>query len=235
MTLMPKETHQQEELLGELDPQPPTIPAHRGPMRVILAFLLALLIIVMIVPFYAIKLDPEPKNIPPLVDVLDGLNLQTTNHSTIAYTDFPLLVAQASNDQAIKTVADSIVTQSCDGGDARRVCHAKALFYFVRDNFDYVADPASFEYIKTPQESFISQGGDCDDASVLLASTLAAVGIETRFVFIPRHVFIQAYLPEAIKRHKDEDGWVNLDPTCVNCGFGETAYATANARKTIVG
>ncbi|MBI4149834.1 transglutaminase domain-containing protein [Candidatus Woesearchaeota archaeon] len=213
-----------------------TIPTQPGPWRTILAILLALLIILMIIPFYAIKVNPEPKNLPTVEEVLQGLDLQQTNRTSMVYSDFPLLALQASNDQVIKTVADRIVTQGCTHarGETRRVCHAKALFYLVRDDFNYVADPASFEYIKTARESLLSQGGDCDDASLLLASLLEAVGIETRFVFIPRHVYVQVHLPEALKRYQDADGWVNLDATCQDCGFGEVTYGTAGARKTVI-
>ncbi len=218
------------DLETELAPQP-------GPWRIILAVMLALLIILMVVPFYSIKVNPEPKALLTYEEALWGLDLRQTNHSAVAYADFPLSAKQASNDQLIKTVADRIVSQSCAHaqGEARRVCHAKALFYFVRDNFNYVADPSSFEYIKTAQESILSTGGDCDDASLLLASLLSSVGIETRFVFVPRHVYIQARLPEAIKRYQDDDGWVDLDATCDGCGFGEAAPSAVGARKAIVG
>jgi len=214
----------------ELAPQP-------GPWRIILAVILALLIILMVVPFYSIKVNPEPKDLPTYEEALRGIDLGQTGHSAVAYADFPLLVKQASNDQLIKTVADRIVSQSCAHaqGEAGRVCHAKALFYFVRDNFNYVADPSSFEYIKSARESLLSTGGDCDDASLLLASLLSSVGIETRFIFIPQHVYVQARLPEAIKRYQDADGWVDLDATCDGCEFGEVAPSAVRARKTVVG
>jgi len=223
----------EEGLLGDLEEGAPSEPAKKGPGRVFLAIMLGLLIILMVVPFYSIKADPEPKGIPTLSEAIVGLDIQPANHGKVEYADFPLLAKQASDDQVVKTVADRIASHSCRSGET--VCQAKAMFYFVRDKFSYVADPASFDYIKTARESLMSQGGDCDDASLLLASLLSSVGTRSRFIFIPGHVYVQAYLPEAIARYKDADGWVNLDATCQGCGFGETPYSTLDARKTVVG
>jgi hypothetical protein len=222
----------EDDLLDELEPDRPKEPARKGPGRILLAFLLGLLLILMVVPFYSIKADPEPKGIPSLAEAIAGLEL-SGNHTPIAYQDFPIAVKLASRDPALKAVADRIATRSCASGET--VCHAKALFYFVRDELDYVQDPASYEYIKTAQEALVNSGGDCDDASLLLASLLAAVGVEARFVFVPRHVYVEAYLPDALSRYTDEHGWVSLDPTCVGCGFGEVSLATLGARKSYVG
>jgi len=132
----------------------------------------------------------------------------------------------------IKIIADNIVSTGCTSGDS--VCHAKALFYFVRDEFDYVLDPTAYEYVKTAHESFLSKSGDCDDASVLLGTMLKSVGIPSRFVFVPGHVYIEVQLPEAPNRHKQDNGWIVLDGTCSNCGFGELAFRYRNVEKQYV-
>ncbi|MBU1849830.1 MAG: hypothetical protein KKH40_03825, partial [Nanoarchaeota archaeon] len=41
----------------------------RSPLRYILAVFLIFLLIVMIIPYYNIKLDPRPENIPSVEDV----------------------------------------------------------------------------------------------------------------------------------------------------------------------
>jgi transglutaminase-like putative cysteine protease len=93
-----------------------------------------------------------------------------------------------------------------------------------------------YDYVKSAQESLKTTGGDCDDASVLAANLLQAVGIRTRFVFIPGHVYIQAYLPDALKRYKTEDNdFVSLDLTCRSCSIGELPYSDFEAEKKIGG
>ena len=176
-----------------------------------------LIVIVMVVPYYAIRLDPEPKNIPSLEEVAydvkgDGITVSSASemHKLLK-----------PNDPAIKRVADRIVTKSCEGN---KICHAKAIFYFVRDNFDYVGDPVNYEYIKSAKESLSSKALDCDDFSVLLANLEEAVGVDAEFVFIPGHVYVKIYLPDARKGYKQPDNWIYLDATCSNCRFGEVPY-----------
>jgi transglutaminase-like putative cysteine protease len=58
---------------------------------------------------------------------------------------------------------------------------------------------------------------------VLLASLLEAIGIPTRLAFVPRHVYVEAYIPDAPRRYQ-QDGWVSLDATCKECDFGEVMW-----------
>jgi transglutaminase-like putative cysteine protease len=108
------------------------------------------------------------------------------------------------------------------------------MFYFVRDNIEYVNDPVKKEYIKGAKETLVSKVGDCDDHSVLLANLLQAVGIDARFVLITNHIYVQIYLEDARNKYKQEDGWINLDPTCSNCEFGEVSYSTALSPKNTI-
>lgn len=195
----------------------------------VIALLLVLMFVLWYIPYDAITLDPEPKNIPKLSDFSFEERYTAYQNVSSPY-EYPLLLTPF--DSQIKRVADKIAVQSCYSNE--RVCFAKALFYFVRDNFDYVNDPLSFEYVKSAQESLLSQGGDCDDASVLLANLMRALGIETRFVFIPGHVYLQIYLPEAVQKYKEEQHWINLDATCKNCAFGEIPWNSNKAEKRYV-
>jgi hypothetical protein len=202
----------------------------RSPIWWIVGVFLVLLIILLIVPQYGIKLDPNPTNIPKLSDVTFLLGNETgTKLEANNMDDYKVLVSPTN--PKIKLIADRIVSESCEGN---KVCHAKALFFFVRDNLDYVSDPSRYEYVKDAILSLQSEGGDCDDASVLLATLLEAVGIRTRFVFIPGHVYIEAFLPEALNRYRSPDRWVTLDATCKDCGFGEIPYSTAQAQKIYI-
>lgn len=106
-----------------------------------------------------------------------------------------------------------------------------ALLSDVRARMRYTPDPLDTELVKAPWESIRGSGGpaggglepmDCDDATVLLASMLAAVGIPNRFVVVAAeagrpnewsHVYLAA---------RTEDGiWVDLDPIVRNYGVGD--------------
>jgi Transglutaminase-like superfamily len=201
---------------------------HKGPIRWIISIFLVLIIIMWIIPMKAIKLDPSPNYIPSYGEIVDfeiNFNEPFSNSITLGLID--------GKDSSIKKVADRIVVKACS--NKGEICHAKAIYYFVRDNFVYVNDPNEFEYVKPAKLSLFSSGGDCDDSSVLVASLLDAVGIKTRFVFITNHVFVQANLPKALNRYKVESDWVNLDATCKNCEFGEVSYQTSKMHKRYLG
>src|SRR3989338_2214115 len=204
----------------------------KGPIRYILAIFLLLLLVLWYFPAQSVKVDPEPRNMPLITEVIPP-NLAAIQPDFIPASRHDYLMYVSPADHEVKYTADRIAALSCDGN---RICHAKAIFYFVRDNFQYVSDPTAFDYVKTARQSLLSGGGDCDDAAVLAANLLQAVGIQTRFVFIPGHVYIQAYLPEAARKYKSEDkNYVNLDLTCRSCDFGELPYADTTDEKTIVG
>ena len=206
-------------------------PWWKGPLKYILGIFLILILILWYFPMQAIKLDPEPSFIPGINEVIPQNITLPTKVNINNRNDYLKLIN--SNDPLIKLTSDRIVTLACEGN---KICHAKALYYFVRDNFHYVSDPTAYEYVKSARESLMTLGGDCDDASVLTANLLQAVGIRTRFVFIPGHVYIQAYIPTALRRYKSEDlDFVSLDLTCKNCEFGELPYSDFNENKVIVG
>jgi len=201
-------------------------PFWKRPMIIILGIFLLLLIITMFIPYYSIKLDPSPSYIPEISEVTPE-NIEIQENATQNYLELI-----KPNDPIIKQTADKILSLS--GCKSHKICQAKSLFFFVRDKFNYVSDPLRYEYIKSPRESLSAKGGDCDDASVLLANLLESIGITTRFVFIPGHVYIQAYMPDALARYK-EIGWVNMDATCSYCDFGEIPYTTADKDKRYLG
>ena len=205
-------------------------PWWKGPIKWIIGLFLVLIIVLWVFPYYSIRLDPEPSGVPKLSDVFEGGVVINKTNDVVSREDFLKLVEPAN--PIVKGVADRVVSYGCG---SEKVCHAKALFYFVRDEFNYVSDPESFEYVKSAVERLSNKGGGCDDASVLLVNLLEAVGIRARFVFVPGHVYVQAYLPEALNRYKDKDGYVSLEPTCSNCDFGEIGFSDFKAEKSYVG
>jgi len=199
-------------------------PFWKRPLVIIIGLFLILIMISMSVPYYSVKLDPEPKYIALIEEVVNGeivLENKTTN-------DYLSLVKP--NDVVVKRAADKIVSLS--GCGSNKICQAKAIFYFVRDRFDYVSDPYKYEYVKSARESLVSHNGDCEDGSLLAVNLLEAIGIKTRFVFIPRHVYIDIWLPEALNKYKQKDGWISLDVTCGYCEFGEIPYQNVDKRKS---
>ncbi len=224
-----KEAHAIE---GQLKGEREELKKEKSALWYILAVFLALIVVSMIIPYYGIKLDPEPNYIAKLGEVLpEGVVIGNESHGIDKKKDF--LRFLDSGDVVVKQIADSVVSKS--GCMGHKVCYAKALFYFVKDkdNLNYINDPPD-EYVKTAKETLKSGGGDCDDFSVLLANLLQAVGISTRFVFVPGHVYVEAYLPEAIGKYKSEGEWVSMDSTCEYCEFGEISISSSNKEKVYV-
>ena len=203
--------------------EPDHEPWYKGPMKIIMGVFLLLLIVLWVFPHYGLKQNPEPQYTPTLEELqLNKLSIPEINSNNM--NSYVQLTPE------IKQIADKIVTLSCP--QTHKVCNAKAIFYFIQKNFNYLNDPLAFEYYKTPQESLQSNSGDCDDASILLSSLLQSIGLQTRFVFVTRHVFVQVKIKEAVSSYKDQNDWINLDPTCNGCNFGEIHYSYSNSKKT---
>jgi len=202
-------------------------PWYKGPLKWIFSLFLILLIILMIVPYYSIRLDPEPKHIPNIDEVLFDTKLETNNSVKLA--DISHLGAFVKpNDPVIKRAADKIVSLSCTQG---KICHAKAIYYFVRNNVQYVSDPVNSEYIEDPKEVLFTGAGDCESGSILLSSLLEAIGIDTQLVLITGHAYLRIKLKDALNRYKIDD-WVYLDWTCKSCSFGEIPWKNVRKQAT---
>ncbi|NOZ81048.1 MAG: transglutaminase domain-containing protein [DPANN group archaeon] len=228
----PTDAHQEmADAEGKLEDAPQKVRTLRRFYQGI-AVLLVLLMIFWIIPAYTIKIDPEPRQIPTVQEARPG-NFSLSPIKVSFPTPDQFYEFVHPEDPVVKQTADYVISRACEGREGR-ICNAKALFYFVRDKFAYTNDPLSYEYVKTPRESLRSPVGDCDDASVLLASLLRAEGIDTRFVFIPGHVYVKAYLPDARRKYHDGDFWVALDATCEYCGFGEIPYKNQDAKKKLI-
>ncbi|MBW2964420.1 transglutaminase-like domain-containing protein [Candidatus Woesearchaeota archaeon] len=206
------------------------IDGKRNPFAYLLVLVLLLLVILMAIPYYGIKLDPFPKNIPEPDDVMPyHVEVLINDTPTVQSTDrVDMLQLVIPDHQAIRNMAVKIATESCEGSSD--ICYAKALFYFVRDNFKYVSDPPN-EYYESPFETLYSGGADCDGLAILLANLESAIGIPVRFAFIPDHVYVQIKLDDAPKKYKENDDWISLDATCDGCEFGEVPYSTLNKKK----
>ncbi|NQU98977.1 transglutaminase domain-containing protein [Candidatus Woesearchaeota archaeon] len=202
----------------------------KGPIIYIAAVFLILLLVLMIFPHYGVKLDPRPDSMPTVEEVfLFEDNFSTEPKSLKTRNDFLDFVVPEN--PIIKTTANRIASYGCSG---EKVCHAKAIYYFVRDNFEYIADPVNFEYVEMSQDFIISGGGDCESGTLLMANLMEAVGIDSQLVFIPGHAFLRIKLPEALSKYKRDFSWVYLDWTCDNCEFGEIPRRNIDAYKTFL-
>jgi transglutaminase-like putative cysteine protease len=167
----------------------------------------------MAIPYWGIRLNPEPRNVPTR-DQLIIPEPAIRIHNYTSVSEFRALVTPT--DPTIRQIAGTIAATSCERS---QLCQAKALYYFVRDNFDYVSDPVRREYVEDPKEFLNVGGGDCESGTILLSSLLESIGVDTQLVFIPGHAYLRAKLDSP--RTYERDGWVYLDWTCRNCDFGE--------------
>lgn len=216
----------QHEELNLLSEEPRAIP---GPVRIMIGLFLAILLLITIIPYYAVRLDPRPSRIADLSEVMDGIEV---SQSDIILTDpGSILMLVQPADPRVKSVATRVASIGCEG---ELVCQAKSMYLFVRNNIRYVPDPRGTEYISDPLSTLKDGGGDCDDQALLLANLLGAIGIRTRFVFVPGHVYVQAQLADALDKYKTEADWVTLDSTCKSCEFGDVPWVYSSAQKQYI-
>src|SRR5207244_5211956 len=127
----------------------------------------------------------------------------------------------------------------------RNLSYAAALFDALGTlGVTYVPDPqnpypairesrGAVDKINYPRETLLKRTGDCDDLTVLMAALLGSVGVGTRFVDVPGHIFL--LLDTGLhERHRlglpvnpellvvlDDELWVPLEVTAVDKGFAE--------------
>ena len=183
----------------------------KNPLTIIGALFLIFIILVMSVPLSNLRHFENPKNIPSLQEIQPMLPDVIENPTTRNLYDY---VTPA--DPVVKQVSNKIVAESCSHSDT---CYAKALYYFVRNNIQYISDP-KIEYFETPAETLKTGGADCDGQAILLLNLLQSVGIYAEFQKMPGHIYVKAVIPEAPRIYK-KNGWIYMDPTCKNCDFGK--------------
>ena len=80
------------------------------------------------------------------------------------------------------SIIDNDTTNSKEG-------YINAIYRHIVENFQYKEDPVDFELIKTPNETIIDEGGDCEDLTILLNSLLENIGIKTYLVMNETHAY----------------------------------------------
>lgn len=182
----------------------------KGPIKIIIAVGLILLMVAVVIPYWGVKHNPEPKII---IDyALEQDNSQGRFENLNDINDYPVSVD-------IKRAANKIASEGCESGV--KICQIKAIVYFVRDRIDYISDPATREFFQTPEATLFSGSGDCEDKSFLVIELLKAIGIQAELVTKPGHAFNRIYYADAPKEYVSNDGWIYVDTTCSTCGLGE--------------
>ena len=188
-------------------------------LKMILGILLVALLLFYIIPLTAIPRVVQPRDIPTLDELREDGFLEFETYSVSGSPTEKLLYYKSTAFPEIKGIASYAASRSCAETDT--LCYAKALYYFARDNVQYISDPHRTEYIESPQETLKAGSADCDGFAVLLASLYHNIGISSRYVIVKNHIFIQIRVPDAPRRYIGNDGYIPLDPTCSWCKFGE--------------
>jgi transglutaminase-like putative cysteine protease len=104
----------------------------------------------------------------------------------------------------------------------------QGIFAWVKNNLRYLRDPEGTEYVQTPIRHIINVDtngasfGDCDDASLLLATLLRNAGFKVKFVIISspghvgpgyNHIYVEALDPSVM-------AWIPLDATMKDKPYG---------------
>ncbi|UCC91939.1 MAG: transglutaminase domain-containing protein [Candidatus Aenigmatarchaeota archaeon] len=92
-------------------------------------------------------------------------------------------IGELADPEGLRDLAVFIV--SCSPKDS-----VTSLYEYVRMNVKFVKDPEK-EYVASPCETILSEGGDCEDHAILLASLLEAVGVDSKVLWITgEHTFV---------------------------------------------
>jgi len=93
--------------------------------------------------------------------------------------------------------------------------------------------PHAVDTVHYPRETLGSRSGDCDDTTVLMAALLGNVGIATKIVDVPGHMFVMfdtgihernrsaLGLDEKLYVVSDDGVWIPLETTAIGKGFSE--------------
>jgi tetratricopeptide (TPR) repeat protein len=92
-------------------------------------------------------------------------------------------------------------------------------------------DKAAVDFLQFPRETLKYRAGDCSDLSILYASLLQAVGIDTAFITVPGHIFVAVSTGVASDRAPDSliakgmfidrsgRAWIPVEITARHQGF----------------
>lgn len=96
-----------------------------------------------------------------------------------------------STDEEVRTFAVSHSLDFFDEYYAKygQICRQFSVFKYIRNNYRYVKDPTVFDYFASPNETMYTMAGDCDDYTILMCSSLGAIGARCRMILTKGHVY----------------------------------------------
>lgn len=151
-----------------------------------------------------------------------------------------------AKDPTVLTFSKNILSLTQDSGSKAINRNLKTAIAFYQAlslyGLSYVVDPTTpykelskdktaIDFLQFPRQTFQYKAGDCDDLSVLYASLLESVGIETSFITIPGHIYVALSLdmsPEEARKafYQDDDliylndrAWLPVEVTELRGGF----------------
>ncbi|MCC7075091.1 MAG: hypothetical protein IT383_27510 [Deltaproteobacteria bacterium] len=108
----------------------------------------------------------------------------------------PIAAFVTPQEETARTFARGAVVAS-DGSLPEPVLQAVAMFQAMSQaQLRYVKDPVlpartgALDTVQFARETLQTRSGDCDDLSVLFATLLESVGVETAFLLVPGHVLV---------------------------------------------
>ena len=101
---------------------------------------------------------------------------------------------------------------------ANKLNSPENMYIWVRDKIAYLPEQL-VDLWMTPRTTILNRFGDCDDKSVLLSSLLYAAGYSNRIVM--SHVIDKDTGHMYVEIQDSRGQWLKLDPTCIQCEFGE--------------
>lgn len=133
------------------------------------------------------------------------------------------------HDEWIRRKAEDLV-RNVPGQNAEG--EVRALFNFVKDKITYRKHPINQQRLQDCRRTLDAGSGDCVSKSVCLATLLAALGYEPRFVAqCPNdeddeytHVYVEVLMPS---------GWLPLDPVAERQPMGWTQPLSDTGHETI--
>lgn len=146
------------------------------------------------------------------------VNTQWMNQPSEMGLHMASLIEKYAKDPIVILTGRDIVRQ-CKGDEE---CESKNIYEWVKNNVNYVQDPADYEQIITPDIAISSIklygyfNEDCDSITVLLGSLLKAVGIPVKIVMIRtsgNNNYNHVYLRALIMNGNNKAEYVNLDAT----------------------
>lgn len=96
----------------------------------------------------------------------------------------PYIQKIVTDDAQLRELASAIIQ-----GYQDKEGKVNAIYRYIVENYNYVADPEDGESIQSPFETLDLKRGDCEDLAILACSLLENVGIRTYLVLTERHAY----------------------------------------------